>query len=731
MYMSNALKRNPLGRGLLSSGRYALVGGLFLVLAAFLAACGANEPIPQPTQPPPPTPVLCPEQQPCPEPLVSDVPFAEDWAGSGHADAESESFVHWNEEDPKEVPATCAKCHSTPGMLDFLGADGSAPESVDAPAPIGSTVECAACHNEATLTLSSVTFPSGAVLTGLGESAICLNCHQGRASRVQVDAAIEQAGATDDDAVTADLGFTNIHYYAAAVARYGTLVKGGYEYDGQPYDVLFEHVEGVTECADCHNPHTLEVELDGCTSCHPGVASVEDLRNIRMLSSVVDYDGDGDVAEGVFYELEGMRELLFTAIQSYASEVAGAPIVYDSGAHPYFFNDTNDNGQVDEGEAVSDNRFASWTPRLAKAAFNFQTSLKDPGAYAHGGKYIMELVYDSIADLNTVLSTPVSLETAHRTDVGHFDGSSEAFRHWDAEEGIVPAACVRCHTAEGVPMFLESGATINTEASNGLMCETCHNDLTTWTRYEVAEVRFPSGAVLSMEDADNNLCMQCHQGRESTTSVNATINGLDPDTPNERLRFRNVHYFAAASTLFGTEAKGVYEYEGKTYLGQFAHTENFASCTDCHDTHALEVQTDQCSGCHQTENPLDIRWSTSTADYDGDGDVTEGISGELATMSESLLAAIQAYAADTLQAPIAYSPTAYPYWFADANNNGTVDEGEEGYASWSPRLLTAAYNYQYYQKDPGAFAHNAKYVLQVLYDSIEDVGGSVTGMTRP
>ena len=31
------------------------------------------------------------------------------------------------------------------------------------------------------------------------------------------------------------------------------------------------------------------------------------------------------------------------------------------------------------------------------------------------------------------------------------------------------------------------------------------------------------------------------------------------------LRFLNVHYFAAGATLFGTEAKGAYEYNGKTY----------------------------------------------------------------------------------------------------------------------------------------------------------------------
>ena len=40
-----------------------------------------------------------------------------------------------------------------------------------------------------------------------------------------------------------------------------------------------------------------------------------------------------------------------------------------------------------------------------------------------------------------------------------------------------------------------------------------------------------------------------------------------------------------------------------------------------------------------------------------------------------------------------------------------------------------------YQKDPGAFAHNGKYVIQVLYDSIADLGTKVpvnnTKMIRP
>ncbi len=59
------------------------------------------------------------------------------------------------------------------------------------------------------------------------------------------------------------------------------------------------------------------------------------------------------------------------------------------------------------------------------------------------------------------------------------------------------------------------------------------------------------------------------------------------------------------------------------------------------------------------------------------------------------------------------------------------DDAGDSFATWTPRLLRAAYNHQYVQKDPGAFAHNGKYILQVLYDNLADLGADVSGMTRP
>ncbi|HET6445202.1 MAG TPA: hypothetical protein VFI27_11550, partial [candidate division Zixibacteria bacterium] len=37
------------------------------------------------------------------------IPFEEQWASSAHADAAAEAFVHWDEDDPAEVPTSCAK----------------------------------------------------------------------------------------------------------------------------------------------------------------------------------------------------------------------------------------------------------------------------------------------------------------------------------------------------------------------------------------------------------------------------------------------------------------------------------------------------------------------------------------------------------------------------------------------------------------------------------------------
>jgi hypothetical protein len=693
--------------------------------------------------------VLAQDDEPDPlgEPGTFLTGYYEAWASSPHARFEDEAFQHWNEDG--EIQESCAACHSTPGYIDFLGADGSEFGVVDAPAPLGTVVNCNACHNPVSSQLTSVVFPSGAEVTGIADDARCMVCHQGRASTVSVINAIEEAGLTEEPhTVSEELGFINIHYYAAAASLYGSEVSGGFEFEGMAYYGQNLHVEGYSSCSDCHNPHTLELDVAECATCHEGVESVEDLTMIRSIASNVDYDGDGDMDEGIAGEIEGLQEILYTAMQLYAGEVVGTPIVYDSHAYPYFFIDTNADGEVDEDEANFGNKYASFTPALLEATFNYQVSQKDPGGYAHNPDYHIQLLFDSIVALNQELGDGgVDLSGANRDSGGHFAFGDEAFRHWD-EDGEVSASCSKCHSAEGLPFFLEHGTTIAFEPSNSLSCSTCHDvSNPEFALYPVTEVAFPSGASVSYgEESASNMCLNCHQGRESTVSINNAImaSGAADDEVSEALNFRNPHYYSAGASWFGTEVQGAYEYEGMEYNGAYEHTRRFNECTDCHMAHELELRVEECADCHEEmEDGTDVQLirahpeDAERFDYDGDGDMDEPIRDELLAFEEALLVLILDYANNTVGTPIVYDAHAYPYFFLDTNADGVTDPEEVNfgnrYNQWTPELLRAAYNYQYIAKDPGVYAHNADYGMQVLYDSIVALGGeeAAEGFFRP
>ena len=747
------MKRTPL-----------VVAVLLLAIGLVMVACSTPTPAPTPTLPAPPTtaPAVNTPVPTEPPPPTLEVPFEASFKASAHADAKAEAFNHWNEADPKEVPTSCAKCHTAAGFVDFI-TNGKVTAAV--PAPAG-TFTCVMCHNDAAEAITAVTFPSGKVITTTEEGeGRCMTCHQGRESKVSVDKQIANFKVTDQDAVvqpmkndqgnTVNFGFINIHYFAAGATLYGAQSMAGYEYDGQVYDPKFRHVEGIDTCIACHDQHSLKVRVDKCAECHTNVKTEDDLKNIRMNGSLVDYNGNGDVKEGIAAELAGVQDVLYGAIQSYANDVAKTPIVYDGSAYPYFFVAGADGkpAKDDKGNNVAYN---AWSARLLKAAYNYQLSVKDPGAFAHNAKYVIELLYDSTADLNTKLATPIDMSKMNRDDAGHFAGNTEPFRHWDSE-GEVPAGCAKCHSAGGLPEFIANGGTevvaksgvqitgiVAQPIANGFMCTTCHTEPAGPDRIAVTSVPFPNGATLTfstekddqgnLKPVDANLCIECHQGRESTVTVNNYLAGRDVDTVDPKIGFRNVHYFAAGATLFGTQAQGAYEYDGQKYDGYNAeHPLN--KCTDCHDVHALNVKLDTCVACHSgITDPKDIRYSTDTTDWNGNGDVKEGIYHEIDGFRTALYAAIQKYAADKAGTPIVYDAASYPYFFvADQDGNKAKNDqgGFIGYNAFTPRLLKAAYNYQYSIKDPGAFAHNPMYVMQFLYDSIKDLGGDVSKLTRP
>jgi len=293
---------------------------------------------------------------------------------------------------------------------------------------------------------------------------------------------------------------------------------------------------------------------------------------------------------------------------------------------------------------------------------------------------------------------------------------------WVVEETPAnPTACSKCHNALGYQRFLgvESTTLVSIEVSASAdtvtRCQVCHN--------EIAEARdfanMPSGLKMTNLGLEAN-CMECHQGVASSLQVAETIADLPKDQVNSDLTMPNLHAGAAGATFHGTQAKGGAEYSQYQYSSKFDHLSD--TCITCHDPHILEVRVDRCGACHLRATSLkgvrQIR--LSRIDYDGDGDISEGLTGEIDTMMEKLWITMRLYAALTEDADlIAYENGRF------LNQNGKL------YATWTPELLQAAFNYNYAAKDSGGYSHNPWYIMQLLFDSIDELGGSTRGMTRP
>lgn len=313
------------------------------------------------------------------------------WARSGHADASSDSFTHWNEDG--EIPADCATCHSGVGFRSFHGLDGSPKGVSPDPFPIGGVIDCETCHNAGMSQITEVALSSGIVHPVSSGEASCITCHQGRASGARVEDAV--AGMAEDKANEA-LRFVNPHYNIAAATNLGGYAGLGYQYPGKTYSGRFNHAKPVATCVSCHEPHDLSVAAQTCLTCHQS----DDPKAIRIARQ--SYDGSGNTQKGIYQDINANAELLMSLIRDYAAEVAGKSIVYNGSRYPYFFADANADGLADEadGRPVA---YADFTPRLLKAVYNWKFITADPGIHVHNPHYALELAYDSVEDLAQAL----------------------------------------------------------------------------------------------------------------------------------------------------------------------------------------------------------------------------------------------------------------------------------------------------------------------------------------
>ena len=289
-----------------------------------------------------------------------------------------------------------------------------------------------------------------------------MTCHQGRQSKVSVDKKITDFAVTDVDAVVApikdkdgkDVFFTfpNVHYFAAGGTLYGSQVMWVTSMKARCMMPKISMLAASTPVSVAMISTALKLRLKLALNVMRVLSLLMTSRMFVNPPLTQDYDGDGDVTEGVAFEIAGLQETLYASIQAYAKEVAGKGIVYDAATNPYWFVDDDGDGTIDQvdGKNVTYNAF---TARLMKATYNYQVSVKDPGAFAHGGKYVIELL-NSIEDLNSSekLTTKFDATTLAREDTGHFNGARETWRHWDLDADgnpiyTVEAACAKCHSS--------------------------------------------------------------------------------------------------------------------------------------------------------------------------------------------------------------------------------------------------------------------------------------------
>jgi hypothetical protein len=258
------------------------------------------------------------------------------------------------------------------------------------------------------LTIKGKFFLDGQILptaTTLGNSAICIFCHQGRESGLSLFKAKLAPGATIAG------NFFNSHYLGTAAMLWG---HNGYEFAGQSYGVNFAH-QGAN-CVTCHmnNPtpdslaggHTWERNVATCNVCHtavfgpipavPGTVT-PDLSTYRDNFDTANYSGDANgTTQGIADAIRSLQQKLIILLAAQPT-----PLFYNDLKYPYFFAD-----------AAFTTNFTAWTPTTYKAAFNLsfvikglpsdvtsQANVPNGSAATHNHKYNIELLQDSIANL--------------------------------------------------------------------------------------------------------------------------------------------------------------------------------------------------------------------------------------------------------------------------------------------------------------------------------------------
>jgi hypothetical protein len=722
----------------------------------------------------------------------------------------------------------CARCHIGDGLRDYIGADttqddhelGYTATAGYAKAgalqttfvSLNNKTNCNMCHNAKTAlgdgtttgTLSTIRFPSatlntaGITVTVDTVTAICGQCHttvRDDDRNVQGGIAAKLNGVTDVDAqLPSSNKPSRPHYLGAATTMLGGETQVYVQYGGT-YTKRNDH-GGLAACTACHNAHTGELPPDSaaapaainpwevgakCGTCHFDELDGSPVRTMAQIEDQRQFGFEGDIdqngtEQGLKLEIEGLKAKLLAALKAYGTNVGGGDLCIVVSNTAPFLADTvkaqvNTTDACGAGANATD--YTKFTARSLKASFNYMAIQNDPGAWAHNPRYVIEIIYDAIADLNAGLTakgyTTAVVANGLRSFNGHFgaaDAASKygAFNHWSAA-GTPPnftgtnTMCGVCHSGNvGFTEYIATyGGTSNTVTDGsltkampvtGMQCATCHALVTDpatgfkGMRTDVTSVRFNAKYGTKVVDLTTTpkfgstkdlICATCHTGIESAatvaTSIGTKVSGVDFN-----IKITSPHYLAAATVWLGSDAGLLWQYPSKTYAAMDTHQSK--GCTFCHDPqksrHTFELiggsnfRTD--AGCGAATCHNHRAASSGTKDSFSRNQNVDA-------MMAILLQKISDYAVSFGKPGLCFDGPRYSYWFQSTTNAGkfcdkTVDT--TGYGSaFDPTMAKAAFNYFFLAKEPGAWAHNYGYTMQVLYDSIHDVDPTFSDANLP
>ncbi len=317
-------------------------------------------------------------------------------------------------------------------------------------------------------------------------------------------------------------------------------------------------------------------------------------------------------------------------------------------------------------------------------------------------------------------------------------------------------ACQRCHTTSGLITYLDTliaggtyttgklSATANSTAPEMLHCQGCHTDnkgtlrnpgALTVTYYGDGQALadFVTTAAVPVSYADlggSNICLSCHVGRESGSSIKASTKTFTSGTS-----FINSHYLSAGGTVFAQT--------GYTYYTATATSDPYANPSFYkHDQIGLAGSGNiggnngPCVGCHMTST------ADATTNYGShrflpvQKDSTGAVTAMTTTVCASCHAGQYSMTAAELEHQLKlfnaglgalydllgqngfYFVNKSPYFFTTAA--GTTAQTVWGSTkAIGQQNMGAAFNYNLLEHDPGAYAHNRYYAKRLIYDSID------------